>query len=200
MCLPGFAEANHPAAEAEWDSIAGLSATIPLEARLFVSGMDLAPKCAMTNPKKEASATEEPESRDGFEAVSQLGTEARGLASEVASSAQELVRTEVEKRTAQGAEELSEVAQALRQSGRALKGNRAAPYVQKAADGIEHVADYVRQAKPRDVLETVTTFAKRDPVLFLSGAFAVGLLGSRFMKSGANPDYGSSDGRATVSK
>lgn len=154
----------------------------------------------MNNPNNETSSSEERGSRDGFEAASHLAIEARGLASEVTSSAQELVRTEVEKRTVQGAQELSEVARALRQSGDALKGNRAAPYVQKAADGIEHVADYVRQAKPRDVLETVTTFAQRDPVLFLSGAFAVGLFGSRFMKSEAEPDYDSLDEPSTVGK
>jgi len=170
------------------------------QARTFVGGMVLAATTIMINPKKETSAGVEPGSSHGLEVASHLTTEARGLASEVASSAQELVRAEVEKQTVQGAEELSEVARALRQSGDALKGNRAAPYVRKAADGIEHVADYVRQAKPRDVLETVTTFAKRDPVLFLSGAFAVGLFGSRFMKSGANPNHGSSDGRSTVGK
>jgi hypothetical protein len=171
---------------------------IPAQNRPFPRGTVLAPKHIMNNAKKETSASEEPGSNGKFEAASHLASEARGLASEVTGSAQELVRAELEKRTVQGAEELSEVARALRQSGQALKGNRAAPYVQKAADGIEHVADYVRQAKPRDVLETVSTFAKRDPVLFLSGAFAVGLLGSRFMKSGAN--YASIDERATVSK
>jgi hypothetical protein len=145
----------------------------------------------MTNPNKAMPTGEEHGSSNRFEPATDLKTEARGLASEVTNSAQDLVRAEVEKRTGQGAEELSEIARALRQSGQALKGSRAAPYVQKAADGIEHVADYVRQAKPRDVLETVTTFAKRDPVLFLSGAFAVGLLGSRFMKSGTPPDSGS---------
>lgn len=152
----------------------------------------------MTDPKNQTATGEEHGSSNGFEPTSHLATEARGLASEVTSSAQELVRAEVEKRTSQGAEELSEVARALRESGQTLKDNRAAPYVQKAADGIEHVADYVRHATPRDMLETVTTFAKRDPLLFLSGAFAVGLFGSRFMKSGAKPAYDSMDGQSTV--
>lgn len=116
------------------------------------------------------------------------------------SSARELVTTEVERRTVQGAEELGEVARALRRSGENLHGNRAAPYVQKAADGIEHLADYVRDAKPRDVLQSVTTFAQRDPVLFLSGAFAIGLIGSRFMKSGADPESAPTDGRPTEAR
>ena len=154
------------------------------------------PNTVMTNPKNETAASETPGSSGGSEAPSHFATEARALASEVKTSAQDLVKAEVEKRSVQGAEELSEVARALRQSGENLQGNRAAPYVQKAAEGIEHVADYVRQATPRDVLQTVTTFAQRDPVLFLSGAFAVGLFGSRFLKSGVNPESASMDGQS----
>lgn len=139
----------------------------------------------MTTINHEAPAGQNAtHTNEASRAASHLMGEARDLASQVTTSAQDLVKTEVEKRTVQGADELSEVAQALRQSGKNLKGNIAGPYVQKAAEQIDNVSDYLRSARPSDVLETVTAFAKRDPVLFLSGAFALGLFGSRFMKSG----------------
>ena len=110
-----------------------------------------------------------------------LTDEARALASQATTSAQSLVKTEVERRTSQGADELSEIARVLHQSGRELEGNMAGPYVRKAAQQIDHLSHYVRTAQPGDVVQSVSRFAKRDPVLFLGGAFALGLLGSRLM-------------------
>lgn len=124
---------------------------------------------------------------EASKAASHRADEARALASEVTSSAQGLMKAEIEKRSSQGADQLSEVARALHQSGRDLEGNVAGPYVRKAAEQIDHVSHYLRTAEPRDVIESVADFAKRDPVLFLSGAFALGLFGSRFMKSGGSP-------------
>lgn len=116
--------------------------------------------------------------------ASPLASEARDLASQVTTSAKELMNSEVERRTSQGADDLSNVARALRESGKELHGNRAGPYVEKAAEKIDDLSAYLRTASPTRMLATVQSFARREPLLFLGGAFALGLLGSRFMKSG----------------
>lgn len=115
-------------------------------------------------------------------AASPHAGEAQSFTSQVA-SAQGRLKAEIEKRSLQGADELSEVAQALHQSGRELGGNIAGPYVRRVAEQIDHASHYLRTVEPRDMVESVAEFAKRDPVLFLGGAFALGLFGSRFMKS-----------------
>ncbi len=117
--------------------------------------------------------------------AAKLGAEAKNLSSQVARSAQEMVQGEVGKRTEKGAEDLNAVAGALRRSGQELEDNIAAPYVAKAADQIERVSQFLRTAEPRDIMNSVENFAKREPVLFLGGAFALGLLGARFLKSSA---------------
>jgi len=129
------------------------------------------------------------------DAAAKLGAEAKNLSSQVGRSAQELVKGEVGKRTEKGAEDLDAVAGALRRSGHELEDNIAAPYVVKAADQIERVSQFLRTAEPRDILQSVENFARREPVLFLGGALALGLLGARFLKSSARSvDDGGWDG------
>ncbi len=119
--------------------------------------------------------------------ASPLASEARDLASQVTTSAKELMVSEVEKRASQGADDLSGVARALRESGKELHGNRAGPYVEKAAEKIDDFSAYLRTASPTRMLASVQKFARHEPLLFLGGAFALGLFGSRFLKSG-RPD------------
>lgn len=120
--------------------------------------------------------------------ASRLGASAKELTSEVARSAQDLVKGEVGKRTEKGAEDLSQVAHALRRSGRDLEDNLAAPYVERVADQIERASDYLRTTEPGQMLTSVQNFARREPALFLGGAFALGFLGARFLKSSARSD------------
>jgi len=120
--------------------------------------------------------------------ASRLGASAKELTSEVARSAQDMVKGEVGKRTEKGAEDLSQVAHALRRSGRDLDDNLAAPYVERVADQIERASDYLRTAEPAQMLTTVQNFARREPALFLGGAFAIGFLGARFMKSSSRAE------------
>lgn len=157
----------------------------------------MVPSATVGQNGPNAGAHKPPES-EVAKAASQLAEDARDLGSQVKTSARELVTSEVEKRTSQGADDLSDVARALRESGRELDGNMAGPYVQKAAEKIDDFSLYLRTATPTRVLASVKGFAAREPLLFLGGAFALGLVGSRFMKSGhsspAEPDRSSGQG------
>lgn len=56
-------------------------------------------------------------------------------------------------------------------------------YVERAANRVEQLADYVQNTSPGEMTDRVEQFARREPALFLGGAFAVGFLGARFLKS-----------------
>lgn len=86
-------------------------------------------------------------------------------------------------RVAQG---LGSVATALRKTGAQLRNDDQlgiTDYVVRAADGVESASDYFQQRTLGQVVGDLEQFARREPALFLGGAFVAGLLGGRFLKS-----------------
>ena len=51
------------------------------------------------------------------------------------------------------------------------------------ADAVDNVSTHLRDATVDDILTETNTFARHQPALFLGGAFAVGFLLARFLKS-----------------
>lgn len=115
--------------------------------------------------------------------------QAREKVQELASKAQETVTTQattgIERGKRRAADTMSSVAQSLLLSSQQLRDQNedVSRYVEQAADRIEHLSSYLRTTDVRQVVRQVEDFARRQPVLFLGGAFAVGLLGARFLKS-----------------
>jgi hypothetical protein len=58
-----------------------------------------------------------------------------------------------------------------------------AEYGDKAADGLDRFASYIREQDSRKLMRDVTDFGKRRPALLLGGAFLLGFAGSRLIKS-----------------
>lgn len=84
------------------------------------------------------------------------------------------------------AEQLTAVARAIDSAATSLERERQSglsqkikPYVQK----VEHVSQQVRDKSPRELKEDVDRIARQKPGWFLGGAFLLGLLGARFLKS-----------------
>lgn len=122
----------------------------------------------------------------GSETGTQVGAEAKQVVSQVADQAKDLVSHRVTERAGRSARDIVDVARALRQTRGQLGDNVAAPYVDKAADQLERFSRFLRDANPAEVVRDVERFARREPLLFLGGAFALGLLGARFLKSSAH--------------
>ena len=86
---------------------------------------------------------------------------------------------------------LSSVADNIRQMGENLRGgeeetpiaNITAKYGDSLAKQVEQVSTYLEQKDLRDVLKDVEGFARRNPAVFIGGAFALGILAARFLKS-----------------
>ena len=102
----------------------------------------------------------------------------------------ERVTEQVESRIAdtkvRAAERVSTVAETLKSSSEDLRDRgeeRVSHYVEQAADQVERIATYLQDTDVADVVHRVERFARREPAAFMAGAFAVGFLASRLLKS-----------------
>jgi len=120
-----------------------------------------------------------------------VAEKARDAATDVASTAKNIAREQVTERVNETKQRavsgLGSVAGALRQTGDSADNDLLQDYVARAADGIEEVTDYFRTRNVGEIVGDVERFARREPALFIGGAFALGLLGARFLKSSTRP-------------
>lgn len=113
-------------------------------------------------------------------------------AGEVAAKAQDQVASQIATRKDSAAQSLSGVASALRQTGQQLSGQDqmgVTGYIEQAADQIERLSGYLQHNDLGHLVGDVERFARRQPALFLGGAFLAGLLGARFLKSSRPAQY-----------
>jgi len=111
-------------------------------------------------------------------------------AGEVASTVKEQAASQISTQKEKAADGLGNVAQAIRQTGDQLRQNDqagVAEYIEKAAQSIERFSSYLRERDLDEIVGGVERFARREPALFIGGAFTVGLLAARFLRS-SSPD------------
>jgi hypothetical protein len=112
----------------------------------------------------------------------------------VAEQARAQVTTGVTAQKDKAVDTMSGVADALRQTRGGMKDAGPLPMLaDQAADTVERVADYLQSKTLGDLVGEVERFARREPAIFLGGAFAIGLLGGRFLKSSAPTRTGEID-------
>jgi len=92
---------------------------------------------------------------------------------------------------------ISTVADAFRQTGQHLRGQEqegVAQYIDQAAQRLEQFSHYLGEHDLKDLARDAEQFARREPALFLGGAFAVGMLAARFLKSSGSNGAGDQEG------
>jgi len=120
------------------------------------------------------------------EKASQVGEQIQEKASQLVDQAQQQAKSQISMRKDQAAESLGTVAGALRQTGEQLRQQNQSPiatYADKAAEQVEQFSHYLREKEPGQLIGDVENFARRQPAIFLGGAFVLGLIGARFLKS-----------------
>lgn len=117
----------------------------------------------------------------------------KGKAQQAISNVQEKAGDRIEGRVTEqktrAADKLSGVAQSLLTSSQQLRndGNEdVSRYIERAADQVDRLANYLQRADVHQVMDQVEGFARRQPAAFMASAFAVGFLASRFLKSSRN--------------
>jgi hypothetical protein len=122
--------------------------------------------------------------------MSAVGTaveQAKEKTGELVGQATAQAKPQLESRKEQVAEGLGSTARALYQTSRQLREQEgAAPvaaYVERAAARVDRLADHLRERDLSQLIGEVEDFARRQPVLFVGGAFTLGLFAARFLKS-----------------
>jgi hypothetical protein len=86
----------------------------------------------------------------------------------------------------QAAGQVGEIAKALHRTGEHLRGEnqaRIAGLADSLAERVDRVGRYLEQAEAKAVARDLENLSRRQPGLVFGAAFALGLLGARFLKS-----------------
>ena len=118
------------------------------------------------------------------ESAGTVATEAIGQAKEKATSV-------IGEQKATLASGINTVADSIRQVGENLSNSSdnnqvaalASKYGETLAGQIEKFSSYIDEKELRELARDVEQFARRQPLLFVGGAFALGILAARFLKS-----------------
>lgn len=135
-------------------------------------------------------------------AEGQQGGSVKEQVREVVNEAQEQTQDMLASRKEQAVSGLGNLAQAFRQTEDQLREQEqtaAANAINTVANQMERFSSYLSNKEVTDLLDEAEGLARRNPELFLGGAFALGLLASRFLKSSARRDlnqgYGGYEGQ-----
>lgn len=126
--------------------------------------------------------------------VSEGGHQAEQKAAPAIDQAKQQASSQAASQKQRAAHSLENMAQAIRHSSDELRNQdqpSMAHYTDKAAQQIERVSSYIKDKSLSDLMGDAERYARREPALFLGGAFLLGLLGARFLKSSSHPQQSS---------
>jgi len=93
----------------------------------------------------------------------------------------------------QAADQLGGIGSAFHRTGEQLRGENQARFgdvADSVGRQIDRVADYLRETDGRAIARDLEGFARRQPAVVFAGAFALGLVAARFLKSsGADSEF-----------
>jgi hypothetical protein len=115
------------------------------------------------------------------------GSSSTGLAGKVREQANARLSSQKD-RALDGVGGVTDAVRKTTQSLREQKHDTVARYVEQAADQVDRVTRNLKNKDVRELMEDAQRLARRQPALFVGSAFALGLLGARFLKS-SSPDY-----------
>jgi gas vesicle protein len=120
---------------------------------------------------------------------------ARQAATDAQRKVSDELRSRVDSTRSRAADALGSVAQALTTSVQQLRTeNQAVPseYVERAGNQIRRASEYLRNTNTDDLVRNAEGFARRQPAVFLGGAFVLGFLAARLVKSSQTTSAGGS--------
>lgn len=126
---------------------------------------------------------EMPEGAD--ESVKRIQDATSGLVEQAKNAAE----TRVSGQVSAASDSLQHAALAIRQSGQSLREQdqtQVATLADSAAEQVERVAGYLQGRNARQLMGDVEGMARREPVLFMTGGLALGLLAARLLKSSSS--------------
>jgi hypothetical protein len=118
---------------------------------------------------------------------------AKHATGEIVNKVQQQAGSQLDRQKETAASELSQVANAVRRIRENLPQEEmgtlarfVGDYGEKAANNLERLSTYIREKDPKQLLDDVQNFGRRQPVLLLGGAFLLGFAGARLIRSSIN--------------
>lgn len=126
--------------------------------------------------------------------VSQVKESGGRIAGEAIGQVKEKASVKIDEQKNNLAQNLGGVAQTIRHLGENLKSTEipagvastTAEYGDKLAQQVEQFSNYLEKHNVGQMMKDVENFARRNPAYFIGGAFLLGFLGARFLKSSSN--------------
>ena len=115
----------------------------------------------------------------GGQSIEQKANQAAQRAAEQAKLSYDNARAQVSEQVGAVARAVESAAQTLREQDQTGLSRKVQPYVQK----IENASTYLKDKSPRQLKEDIDRLARERPAWFLGGAFVLGVLAARFIKS-----------------
>ena len=128
--------------------------------------------------------------------LAEAGHQATASAGHLAERAADVGLKQADRGREMAAEGIDKVAQTVRRLSTDMQTDQPqiANAALTAADQAEKVANYLRQTDARQIIGNVEDVARRQPLIFLGGAFLLGVAASRFIKAAAG-DRGAPTGQ-----
>jgi hypothetical protein len=139
-----------------------------------------------STPTTSGPATTRPGGPGTATATPKATEQVQEKAKEMAHKAQEQAKSAVSTRKEQAVDQLGSVAQAFRRTGSELRNQNQdmiAQYTDQLANQVERISGYLEERDVDQLLHEAENFARSRPEIFLGGAFMLGLLVGRFVKS-----------------
>jgi len=126
--------------------------------------------------------------------IVEAGKEAGQSVGVLTERATDLGFQQADKARDRAAEGLGQVTDSIRRVSQDMAGDQPAiaNVVTTAADQADRIAEYLRNTDARQILSTVEDIARRQPLVFLGGAFVLGLAASRLIKAAGGSAQGQS--------
>ena len=124
--------------------------------------------------------------------VSQAGQQVQEKAGALKSQAADSLREQVDQRSSQAGDQVSAVSQALRSSGEQLRSEgheTPAKLIDGAAQRVDSVGSYLRDANSDRILSDAERWARSRPWLAAAAGALVGFAASRFLKASSSRRY-----------
>jgi hypothetical protein len=117
--------------------------------------------------------------------LAEAGERAGESVGQLAERATDLGFTQADRGKDQAAQGIGQVAQSLRRVASEMEGQQPAiaSAGRTAAEQADRLATYLQQTDAREIVHTVEDAARRQPIIFMGGAFLLGLAAARFLKA-----------------
>jgi hypothetical protein len=116
--------------------------------------------------------------------VEDVTAKVKEAADDIRHRATEQAETRIEDQKYRAASSLGGMARSLREASDHMPGDDGlGRYMSRAAEQVDNLASFLNNRDVTELVDEVEVFARRQPAAFVGSAFAIGLLGARFLKS-----------------